>query len=234
MLRTREHFGSKCLVVGDSLTVTQAIAKGRSSSYHLLHLQRKMAALTPSTNTLLSVRWVASELNAADGPSRGSWRATIPLACLRNHLQRRRRSATPPVFPGPRGTGDSCSSSINPMTHNIRGPTKKQRHANSEGLCTASHTRSPLLPGPRGSRDQPRARPQKRAVDRSRGRPPELQVTFPTTRARLGNNPSSAARRRREDIWSLQIPAALIFIEVFSGSGRLAKAIAAEGWQVMC
>lgn len=61
----------RCLVLGDSLTVALMASKGRSSSRGMLSACRRLAALGLGGGCALTIRWVPSELNAADAPSRG-------------------------------------------------------------------------------------------------------------------------------------------------------------------
>ena len=63
-------FGSRVLFLGDSLVVTGALAKGRSSSFALLVQLRRIAALVIATGTQMVARWVPSHLNPSDAASR--------------------------------------------------------------------------------------------------------------------------------------------------------------------
>ena len=63
-------FGSRVLFLGDSLVVTGALAKGRSSSFALLAQLRRIAALLIATGTQMVARWVPSHLNPSDAASR--------------------------------------------------------------------------------------------------------------------------------------------------------------------
>eukprot|EP00959_Pyramimonas_sp_CCMP1952_P030721 643793-Pyramimonas_sp.AAC.1 len=57
-------------VMCDNLSVVLALGKGRSSSPHLMRTCREMLALSLLGNVVVTVRWIASELNPSDGPSR--------------------------------------------------------------------------------------------------------------------------------------------------------------------
>ncbi len=59
------------MVFVDSLVTLGCFSKGRSSVPVFLHLCRKMAAICLATGARFFWRYVASELNVADGPSRG-------------------------------------------------------------------------------------------------------------------------------------------------------------------
>ena len=59
-------------VVSYSLTsVVLAISKGRSSSFGMLHVSLGIAAYSLASGIRSRVRWIPSEVNLADGPSRG-------------------------------------------------------------------------------------------------------------------------------------------------------------------
>ena len=69
--RSRPCWGKRVLVFSDSLVSMGVLAKGRSSASGLLHLARQAAAIVLVCGIKLHLRWVASEDNVADGPSRG-------------------------------------------------------------------------------------------------------------------------------------------------------------------
>jgi hypothetical protein len=62
--------GSRLLVLSDSMVVTAAVSKGRSSSFSLLRLLRRLAATLLALDTSLVVRWIPTSVNPADAPSR--------------------------------------------------------------------------------------------------------------------------------------------------------------------
>jgi hypothetical protein len=62
--------GSRVLLFGDSQVALGCLAKGRSSSYPLLRLLRRVAALVLASGLRPSYRWLPSAANPADGPSR--------------------------------------------------------------------------------------------------------------------------------------------------------------------
>eukprot|EP00974_Lingulodinium_polyedra_P129674 11210932-Lingulodinium_polyedra.AAC.1 len=79
-LRASRNVGRRVLVLGDSMTVALASDKGRTSSPGLLGVSRRLCAFLLASGCVLRVRWIASESNPADGPSRGSWEASVPRA----------------------------------------------------------------------------------------------------------------------------------------------------------
>ena len=55
----------------DSFSLALSIHKGRAKSFDLLRVNQQIAALSLASGFSIRVRWIASELNVADGPSRG-------------------------------------------------------------------------------------------------------------------------------------------------------------------
>ena len=66
---TRQHH-LRHLILSDNLSLVCALMKGRAQDWKLLSICRQVAAVSLSCDLRLSVRWVASELNPADEPSR--------------------------------------------------------------------------------------------------------------------------------------------------------------------
>lgn len=69
-LRDKASLGRRLLLLGDNMTLTLAVGKGRSGSPLLRGTLRELAAITLATGTRLVSRWIPSEHNVADGPSR--------------------------------------------------------------------------------------------------------------------------------------------------------------------
>ncbi|CAK0804061.1 unnamed protein product, partial [Prorocentrum cordatum] len=86
LLRSVANLGSRLLVIGDSISASLAATKARSSCDGMLSVTRRLGALLLGTGSLLRSRWIASELNPADGPSRGRAAPSDPLAGLRREL----------------------------------------------------------------------------------------------------------------------------------------------------
>ena len=63
--------GRRVLVLNDSQVVVGAVTKGRSSSQPLLRRLRTLSAWVLASGIRLSVRWIPTSVNPADGPSRG-------------------------------------------------------------------------------------------------------------------------------------------------------------------
>ena len=72
LFHTHHNIGHRHLILGDSLTAIFAICKGRSSARGLAPQLRCIAAHLLGTGTYVYARFLPSEVNHADGPSRGS------------------------------------------------------------------------------------------------------------------------------------------------------------------
>ena len=71
LARSRRQHGKKHLVLTDSMSAILALSKGRSSAGVMNRVCRQHAALMFATGMYFGLRWVPSELNPADRPSRG-------------------------------------------------------------------------------------------------------------------------------------------------------------------
>ena len=69
--RNRSAWHSRVLVLTDSMVSLGSLAKGRSSADALLRVCRASAAVQLAVGIRLYLRYVPSERNQADGPSRG-------------------------------------------------------------------------------------------------------------------------------------------------------------------
>ncbi|CAE7736810.1 unnamed protein product [Symbiodinium sp. CCMP2592] len=68
--RDSERHGKRITVLNDNLGVVLAVQKGRCANYGILRIIRRIAAHCLATGIRLHVRWVPSEVNVADQPSR--------------------------------------------------------------------------------------------------------------------------------------------------------------------
>ena len=64
------NIGKRLLFLSDSLPLTLSACKGRGRSSFLLRPLRKICALSLACDSRIHVRWIPSEWNCADGPSR--------------------------------------------------------------------------------------------------------------------------------------------------------------------
>ena len=71
LARSAKHLGTRALIFTDSTVALGALTKGRSSSPPLLRLCRQAAAVILAFEIRPLLRYVPSELNISDGPSRG-------------------------------------------------------------------------------------------------------------------------------------------------------------------
>ena len=72
LVRSSRNRGRKHLILVDNLALALAIGKGRSCNYSMLRVSQKLGALALAAGLSLRVRWIPSEVNVSDGPSRGS------------------------------------------------------------------------------------------------------------------------------------------------------------------
>ena len=80
MAQQPRFWGQRAVFLGDSRVAVAALAKGRSSSYALLPLTREFAAYSFVTGIQISMAWVSTLHNPADGPSRAVSRRSIRAA----------------------------------------------------------------------------------------------------------------------------------------------------------
>eukprot|EP00438_Fugacium_kawagutii_P025119 Skav230792 [mRNA] locus=scaffold312:103074:108500:+ [translate_table: standard] len=71
LCRSTGNRGHRHLVLVDSFALCMAICKGRASNFKLLRVTQQIAALSLAGGFTVRTRWIASESNVADGPSRG-------------------------------------------------------------------------------------------------------------------------------------------------------------------
>ncbi|CAK0886276.1 unnamed protein product, partial [Prorocentrum cordatum] len=69
-LRDSHAVGRRILLLTDSMTATLALGKGRSSAPGMMRVARQFAAWCLAGGVVASVRWLPSERNHADAPSR--------------------------------------------------------------------------------------------------------------------------------------------------------------------
>lgn len=70
LARSQANHGKRHLIISDSMTSILALSKGRGHAKSMNRVCRQIAALSLSCGLQLHYRWVASELNPADSPSR--------------------------------------------------------------------------------------------------------------------------------------------------------------------
>ena len=65
-----DRHGKRHLILGDSMTLSYVLGKGRASNPQLLAIARKWACISMSGDLMLVYRWIPSEYNVADRDSR--------------------------------------------------------------------------------------------------------------------------------------------------------------------
>eukprot|EP00438_Fugacium_kawagutii_P032643 Skav206865 [mRNA] locus=scaffold898:55024:69937:- [translate_table: standard] len=83
--RSVGNFGCRHLILSDSMTAISSISKGRAHSHGLRRVIQQIAALSLCSNISVHVRWLPSEWNPADSPSRGGVAASIPVRDFSQH-----------------------------------------------------------------------------------------------------------------------------------------------------
>ena len=77
-LRSRESFGRKHLVLTDSMTAACALGRGRAHTFGLRRVCEQVGALSLCSGCSFHLRWIPSEYNPSDSPSRGGWVPSSP------------------------------------------------------------------------------------------------------------------------------------------------------------
>ena len=70
--RASKFRNKRILILVDNLALALSVGKGRSCNHAMLRVAQKIGAIALACNFCLRVRWIPSELNVSDGPSRGS------------------------------------------------------------------------------------------------------------------------------------------------------------------
>ena len=73
--RARRHRNKRHLILLDNIALCFAVGKGRSSRFDMLRVLQQIGAISLACCLTLRPRWIPSEWNIADGPSRGQYAA---------------------------------------------------------------------------------------------------------------------------------------------------------------
>lgn len=198
LIRKKGNHGTRMLVLTDSMTSACAVSKGRAQTWRLRTVVQKIGALLLATGSSLSMRWVPSEWNPSDGPSRGLLGPSVPcrvpgddpLAPAVSKLGSDRQKET--VFAGtvdpvawPGEPGQTCCAAD--MGHRV-GREEKPQQKDSQSSQTKSSRYS------RGGDGSPqvgvRGQSHQRALREDVWRSGELCSTQPT-----GDVKSTGCRR---------------------------------------
>lgn len=71
-LRNFSNFGQRHLILSDSITAVCSLDRGRGRAFKMRRVSQQVGALSLATHSSFHFRWLPSEWNPADGPSRGS------------------------------------------------------------------------------------------------------------------------------------------------------------------
>lgn len=74
LCRASKNRGKRHLILLDNFSLCMTVCKGRATNFGMLRTAQKLAALSLAGGFTLRVRWVPSEGNPADAPSRGQIR----------------------------------------------------------------------------------------------------------------------------------------------------------------
>ena len=119
--RASKSRGRRHLILVDSLALAMCSCKGRATNYGMLRVMQQLGALCLGGGFSIRLRWVISELNVADGPSRGQIKAG-PFEC-----------GLPKTFEGSvfEGAAESCDKE---ETSSIKqGSESSIAHCHGEG-----------------------------------------------------------------------------------------------------
>ncbi len=148
VFRKLRHHHRRWLFLSDSVASILGAGKGRSSRPGMCRALRQVCALVLCTGIVLNVRWIPSELNDADRPSRrglsvfrpphGGFSGCIPEQAP--HRAQSRRLAATAASVAPRGAGgddSACSATITEV------PGKSRRLLTCDPALIAGTPRAP-------------------------------------------------------------------------------------------
>ena len=69
--RSYKYRNKRHVILVDNLGLALATCKGRAANFKMLRIMQQLAAISLACNFSLKVRWIPSEKNVSDGPSRG-------------------------------------------------------------------------------------------------------------------------------------------------------------------
>ena len=142
---------SRFLFFVDHMSLCCALTKGRSSSPHLLSTCRTLAAYALACGLKNPTRWIASEHNPADLPSR-VFASSLRHAALHNLEEARRQSFTEEAVPAPpsvsrqrAGPGEEAapSTACERGQRPARSRPPPRRHSQGSLRCSRQRSRDP-------------------------------------------------------------------------------------------
>ena len=188
-LRNVDNFGKKFLILTDSMTAAVAYDKGRAHGYRLRRVLQQTAALCLGCGISFRSRWIPSEWNPADGPSRGGWLPSAPV----------RRFWEADDTPAPRGSSDleaGAAGTATPQCEYQQLPAGSETCSDQGGQFEEAAARGPSDLGHRAQwRERPSQAGKTAATQAasSRGRPTQQPAAVlsvgddpPAVQARMG------------------------------------------------
>ncbi|CAK9012348.1 unnamed protein product [Durusdinium trenchii] len=234
--RSSQQFGRKRLHFTDNMGVVLLCSKGRSNTFGMLRVCRRLTCLLLATDSFLQVRWVPSERNVADQASR-QW----------EHL---RKHAFSPGGAGTEKEDAPYTSTWNPPSRDkvqpdtekpkaVTSKTADQDPGRSEAEPLAGETRESdpaevlqATPAKRGEAERALASRQLSAEIRGACAPEPGVQRPPGSRAEKVAAGRADASKGGPKIFrpSQQLGVQKFVLEIFSGCARLSQACSAVGF----
>ena len=134
LCRSSRSRGLKHVVLVDSFSLALAVHKGRARSFDILRITQQVAALSIAGGFSVRLRWIASEHNVADGPSRGQIepgpyrpgdRETVKTECEEDAVESGEGDCS--TFKAGGETNQSKSRSLKGATVSMKSPPAPRR-----------------------------------------------------------------------------------------------------------
>ena len=146
-LRAKDQFGKKHLHLNDNMSMVLLCSKGRSGAFPMLRICRRICALLIASNSSLSTRWIPSELNVADAPSRRWEHLRVPDAAVRAKEERRLQDINQRAYPTrsstTRGVQAGFSGAHCPKTEEAFGEAQPFENPCGESRSESCESESP-------------------------------------------------------------------------------------------
>lgn len=174
ILRSSLRHRQKHVILTDSMTAALAFSKGRAKTQLLRNVVQRVSALCLASGSTVFLRWIPSEWNPSDSPSRGGFDASV--------LTRVPEDAVP----GPQSS-DPCSREAGHNQEEVGGA----QHLSTQ-WCQAPQKRSPKQPG--DSHQEEKIRQPKREDDRADSHRGKLPTGIFSGDSHSGELPAALAR----------------------------------------
>ena len=140
--RSVDEFGKAHLHLNDNMSIALLMSKGRSSQYSMLRVCRRVACLLLATDSFLAVRWIPSERNVADRPSRKWEHLRREDALSRSQKDKIKEGILDVCYP----CGSTGHSSGWFRHAHLDGPDPQERDWQQETKSGESHSRTHSAP----------------------------------------------------------------------------------------